>query len=175
MGHIARTVLLPVGAILRQRSLPQAPVQSARFLFLNYEVALGYAVLATATFAALKAVRPDAFIAVAASGTTADLLRASPLLDELIITPHAAFDTIRAIGFFHKHVYPRRQDFDYVATDGGNERPRAALMALLSGVRHRIGITLAPELFHAGLQYDYAIGIIANHMRLLRVRFEIHG
>lgn len=146
---------------------PNAALTAARFLFLNYETPLGHAALATATFAAIKARRPEAYIAVAASGLTANLFRASALIDELITTPHAITHTGDAVGFFLNHIYPRRKDFDYVMTDGGNERTRIALLALASGVRRRIGLSLKPELFHTGLFYDRSLSNIANNMRLL--------
>jgi ADP-heptose:LPS heptosyltransferase len=153
--------------LLSRGKTPPAADTAARFLFLNYETPVGHAALATATFAALKARRPDARIAVAAHGVTANLLRASALVDELIVTPHAIADTGKAIGFFLRRVRPRRKDFDYVITDGGNERTRVALLALASGVRRRVGLTLKPELFHTGLKYDRGVGNLANNMRLL--------
>jgi ADP-heptose:LPS heptosyltransferase len=150
----------------RARPAPAGP-SGPRFLFLNYETALGHAVVATTTFAALKARRPDAYIAVAACGLTANLLRASPLVDELIVTPHALTDTRRALSFFLRHIYPRRKAFDYVATVGGNERSRVALLALASGVSRRVGLTLRPELYTAGLLYDRSLSNITNNMRVL--------
>ena len=74
--------------ILGRGGAPPASATRARFLFLNYELPLGYAVLATTTFAAIKAARPDAYIAVVASGISANILRASALVDEVIVTPY---------------------------------------------------------------------------------------
>ncbi len=54
-----------------------------------------------------------------------------------------------------------------MVTDGGNERTRVALLALASGVRRRVGLTLRPRLFHIGLRYDRGLSNIANNMRLL--------
>ena len=149
------------------RRIASAAQTAGRFLFLNYETALGHAALATAAFAAIKARRPDAYIAVAGSGLTANLLRASALVDELIVTPHAVTDTGGAIGHMLRRVRPRSRDFDYVVTDGGNERTRIALLALASGVRRRIGLSLQPGLFHIGLTYDRTLSNIDNTLRLL--------
>ncbi len=137
---------------LVSRGVAPPASDAARFLFLQYEKPLGSAALATATFAALKARLPKAYIAVAASGVTANLLRASPLIDELIVTPHAISDTRKALA---------------LVTDGGNERTRVALLALASGIRRRVGLTLKPELFHSGLLFNRDLSNIGNNMRLL--------
>lgn len=153
--------------MLGRGAAPPASATRARFLFLNYEIPLGYAVLATTTFAAIKSARPDAYIAVAASGISANLLRASAHVDEVIVTPHPATQIAQASRYVLQRIWPRRRDFDYVVTDAANARPRVALLAVLSGVRYRVGVTLKPELFHSPLLYDYGLSHIANNLRLL--------
>jgi ADP-heptose:LPS heptosyltransferase len=156
-----------IRSLLSAAEVPPATQTGARFLFLNYERALGYAALATATFAALKQRRPDARIAVAACGLTANLLRDSPFVDELIVTPHAITATPRAMAFFLTRIHPRRREFDYVVADAANPRTRISLLALASGVARRVGFSLQPALFHRPLAFDRRLGNIANNLRVL--------
>ncbi len=138
-----------------------------RFLFLQYEKPLGTMAISTATFAALKQHWPAAHIAVATAGSAASLFGACPAVDEVIQTPHGLDRFAAALGFFLKHIRPRRGQFDYVVADGGNQRTKIALLAAASGVRCRIGLTATPDLFHVPLAFDASLSNIENNLRTL--------
>jgi len=71
-----------------------------RFLFLQYDTALGSAVTATPIYEALRLAMPDAYIAVACHGISQQALKHNPNLDEIFVTPDPLKEWRRAAGFF---------------------------------------------------------------------------
>ena len=136
------------------------------FLFLQYEKPLGTAVIATATLAALRTRLPRAQITVAAAGLPAELLRESPLIDELIVTPHAVDAFLPAL---LAGLRLRRRRFDYVVTDGGNRRTKVTAMALASGAARRVGMAERNRLLHAAVDPDPRLSNLDNNLRILDV------
>lgn len=148
-------------------SAPAPPDRAPRFLLLQYEIPLGTAAIGTALPAAIKARRPDAWITVAAAGLPANVLKSSPYVDELIVTPHPLKAFPAALRFFLMRVWPRRRQFDYVLADSGNQRSKTSLLAIASGVRRRVGFAVRPRLFHTGLTIDPALSNIDNSLKVL--------
>lgn len=137
-----------------------------RILFLQYETAVGAAVNATPTFAALRRALPDAFVAVASSGLPYQVLRYNPHIDALVKTPNPHVDPAGAAWAIFRSFWLRRR-FDYVVTDTGNMKRRLAALALLSRGRRRVGFNVSRALYHARLTQDPALSIIQNNMRLV--------
>jgi len=150
-------------------SLQKSLTGCRRFLFLQYETALGAAVLTTPMFQALRESIPDAQITVAGAGLPLQMLRSHPAVNECIVTPHALRSFPKALAFFLQKIRPRRREFDCVITDGGNRRTKIALLGLASGIRYRIGMTVRPELYCASIPYDESIGVLENNLRVLEL------
>jgi ADP-heptose:LPS heptosyltransferase len=136
------------------------------FVLLQYPLALGTAIHATPLLAALRAVLPDAHIAVAASGFALEILRGNPNLDRLVETPSPITDMRPAVRALRTAKFFPGKPFAALQTTG-NERSRVAIAALRSGMHTRVGFTVAPELSAAPLTYDPRISQIANNLRLI--------
>jgi ADP-heptose:LPS heptosyltransferase len=169
MTHAAATNL--IATVLRScdRKTASAPdVASARrFLFLQYETALGTAVMATPVFAALRKAVPDAFIAVACSGLPGEVLKHNPNIDEIHHTPHPRREWPAAARVFLTTLRRKRRRFDCVALDSGNRQFRYSLLAFMTGVRSRVGFDFAGNLNHESISYDADRSILANNLSLL--------
>lgn len=100
--------------------------------------ALGDLLLATPAFRALKRGFPQAAVHVAVDDTLAPVLRRNPFIDQLWLfprrKPRAAFAWTRLYWKLW------RQDFDLVVDLHGS--PRTAVLAFLTGARHRVGYAL---------------------------------
>jgi ADP-heptose:LPS heptosyltransferase len=147
-----------------RRSPPPSP---RSLLFLQYERPLGTAALATATFATAKARIPGVRITVAASGVSANVLRASPHVDEVIVTPPVGGQWWRALAYFITRIRPRRRTFDYVISDTSQQLARVGLLTVASGVAWRAGLSARPGLYHLSLAEDETLSLIANNLQLL--------
>ncbi len=164
--HIRRRGPAVLGLDTRLRDCAD-PRGSKRFLFLQYETALGTAVNATPVFEALRRDLPDAHLAVACSGITHEVLRASPYIDELYVTPHPLRNYSRAMLYFMRKIYPRRRAYDCVVIDSGNRRSRVSSLAIFSGISCRIGISHRRDLLHHSIEYDPALSVLENNLRTL--------
>jgi ADP-heptose:LPS heptosyltransferase len=138
-----------------------------RFLFLQYETALGTAVHATPTYEALRKAVPDAVITVLSSGLPYDVLKYNPNIDSIIRTPHPLKEWGKAVRFFLTRLWKTRKAYDCVITDSGNRRSCFALLAFLTGVRRRIGFETSLNLNHASLAYDPDKSVLANNLSLI--------
>jgi ADP-heptose:LPS heptosyltransferase len=140
-----------------------------RFLFLQYETALGTAVHATPLYEALRKAVPDAHVAVVASGIPFEVLRYNPHVDTLALTPHPLKNWTASLGYFLTKVRHQRAEFDCVMMDSGNGRSRLHLLALLSGIPCRLGFKVPWDFNHASLSYDSNQSVLQNNLRLLEV------
>jgi ADP-heptose:LPS heptosyltransferase len=136
-----------------------------RYLFLQYERALGSAINATPVFEALKSADPGCFITVACAKPNSEVFLPSPYVDRTFLTadPHISFLktllNIWGIGF--------RQKFDYVVTGAGNSSGRFSVLAALSGVKDRIGFTPFVGLYEKSAKYDPSKSVIENNLKIL--------
>jgi len=149
---------------------PKPALRSARrFLFLQYETALGTAVHATPLYEALRKALPAAEITVACSGMPCGVLKYNPHIDALIRTPHPLTQWGRTLACFLGRMRRQRHEFDCVITDSGNRRSRFALLALLTGVSRRVGFQTTCDFNHASAAYDLERSVLANNLSLLEV------
>jgi len=144
------------------------PTSAKRFLFLQYETALGTAVNSTPVFTALRKSRPDALIAVACSGIPFELLKENPSIDVIYQTPHPLQGFLATFKYFVRHRREFSLGYDYVVLDSGNNRFLYSLLAWLSGVRRRVGFVHSKNLLHEAMTYDRSLSIIANNLRLVQ-------
>src|SRR5262245_59917439 len=143
--------------------------RARRFLFFQYETALGAAVHATPVYEALRKAVPDAHIAVLSHEIPSEVLKHNPNIDVLALTPHPFKNWLVSLQFFIGRVRRRRTDFDCVVTDSGNGRFRLHLLAIVSGVPLRVGFRIPRDFNHASLSYDPDQSLIHNNLRLLEL------
>jgi ADP-heptose:LPS heptosyltransferase len=145
----------------------RAPLNEYRnFLLLQYPSALGTAVHATPLARALKEARPDARVAVAASGIATEIFANHPGVERMMVTPNPLTDlrgTARAL----RNAKPFAGEPFVAITTIGNERTRVALAALMSRASDRVGFTEVPELYRAGLRLDPQRSVIDNNLRVM--------
>jgi ADP-heptose:LPS heptosyltransferase len=145
----------------------QGPLNECRnFLLLQYPTALGTAVHATPLVRALKEARPDAGIAVAASGMAMEIFANHPGVDRMIVMPSPLIDLRGAVPALRDARPFAGQPFVAITTIG-NERTRVALTAMMSGAQTRVGFTEAPELYQASLRFDSQRSVIDNNLGVL--------
>jgi ADP-heptose:LPS heptosyltransferase len=142
------------------------PSDPKRFLFLQYESALGSAIHGTPIFQAIKSAAGDTFVAVACSGLTYDVLRYNAYIDELFVTRHPLRNFFGALQDFWC-LRVKLRSFDRAITDCSNTRTKIALMAWLTGVKSRFGFTLAPEIYNRTIEYKHELSVIENNLRML--------
>ena len=138
-----------------------------RFLCFQFETALGAAVHATPFYEALRRAIPDASITVAGTRVPYEVLKYNPHIDEFVLIPQPQLEWKRALGCFLTTVRRKRRQFDCVVMDSGNRRSRFMLLALVSGVRRRLGFSMPRDWNHASLQYDSTKSILDNNLRLV--------
>ncbi len=149
--------------------IKQIPLNGAekQFLFLNYELPLGAAVLATPIFEVIKSNIARSKITVACSAITRETLEFNPFIDEILSTPHPLKDFFYTVVSAFKYIRPRRNEFDCVVTNSGNARTRITIIALLSGVRPRIGYAVHPEFFDYPVKKDEEKSVLQNNLKVL--------
>lgn len=152
------------------RRQPREQLRRARrFLFLQYETALGTAVHATPVFEALRKAVPEARIAVLSNGIPHEVLQYNPHIDSVVSTPHPMKHWVGAIRYFLFKVRPHRRQFDCVITDSGNRRSRLQLLSVLAGIRCRVGFRARYSFNHASVAYNPDTSILQNNLGLLGV------
>src|SRR5947207_10879852 len=125
-----------------------------RFLFLEYEPALGSNVHAAPIFEALKRVLPDAVIMVAGGRMAFEVFRHNPFIDHLVETPWRGASLIRAVGSLRGHLKATGFVPEIVVTSISSRQRSAAVQAFLAGRAIRLGYTFAPELYDVPLCYE---------------------
>jgi ADP-heptose:LPS heptosyltransferase len=141
--------------------------RARRFLFLQFETALGTAVHATPLYEGLRKAVPDAHVAVLANGIPFEVLKYNPHIDRLVLTPHPLKNWMAPLGFFLTNVRRHRADLDCLLTDSGNARSRFHLLGLLSGVPCRLGFKVPWDFNHVSLSYDANQSVLHNNLRLI--------
>jgi ADP-heptose:LPS heptosyltransferase len=157
-------LLSTLESVMRRRAKPEAVVKQV--LILEYLLPLGCCVHLTPVFEALRRCRPDVKIILATRGLNIPLNRHSPWIDVLLETPDPFTDlpsTVRSL-----RAQLKRLDLhpDCVLTGASDRRTRIALLALLSSRGWRGGFTLKPALYQRPLDYDPALSLIRNNLRL---------
>ncbi|GEM_PF-836923 len=160
---------------LEEAEAQKPALRSARrFLFLQYETALGTAVHATPLYEALRKAVPDVEITVACSGLPFEVLKYNPNINALLRTPHPLTRWGQAAAFFLTRVRKIRDDYDCVVTDSGNRRSRVGLLALLTGVRRRVGFQTTCDFNHASIAYDLDKSVLGNNLSLMKILGHFH-
>jgi ADP-heptose:LPS heptosyltransferase len=155
------------------RRTARSPQSARRFLFLQYDKALGSVLNATPVYEALRKAIPDAFIAVAAAGFSYDILKVNPYIDEVYQTPNPVNEYARTMAYFLGHMRRWRRRFDCVVTDSFNDHAKLTLLQIASGVPLRLGYSHRANWVHAPLFHpsDSAIrsqfSVIQNNLRIL--------
>jgi len=137
------------------------------FLLLQYPAALGTAIHATPVVAALRTAVPQARIVVAAAGFGLEVFRNNPAIDLLLETPTPLTDLRGALRLVQGKKLFHGEQYATLVTRG-NERTPITLLALLAGPSVRVGYTVAPQLFHCPLHFDYASSQIESNLRTVR-------
>jgi ADP-heptose:LPS heptosyltransferase len=168
MKHLLNRILgLPRSRIKRQTKQSLNLRQARRFLFIQYETALGAAVNATPTFEAIRVIAPHAYVAVACSGLTYEILKYNPHIDAIYLTPHPQKDYVRTSFFFLNEIRKHRNAFDCLILDSSSRRLRFSLLALLTGVQCRIGLKYDRDLHHYSIDYDPNLSFLDNNLRII--------
>ncbi len=152
--------------VLRGSRLRVDPAKVTSVLVLEYMLPLGCCVHLTPLFEAIRAVRPEVEITVATRGLGGELLRHSPSVDHVIVTPDALTDTLGAVRVLRRELRRLRARPDCVLTGASDQRTRIALLGLLVAGGWRGGFTLVPRLYQRPLEYDAARSLIDNNLRL---------
>ena len=103
-----------------------------RFLFLEYDLALGVNVHATPVFEALKLAVPDAVTMVAGSRIAYEVFRHNPFIDFLVETPRPANIFVRAVRTLRGHLKATGFVTEVVITSVGNKTRSNALLAFMA-------------------------------------------
>jgi ADP-heptose:LPS heptosyltransferase len=168
MKHLANRILGLLGSWIKRQTKQSAKLREARrFLFIQYETALGAAVNATPMFEAVRMIVPRAYVAVACSGLTYEILKYNPHIDAIYLTPHPLKDYLRTILFFLNEIRKQRNAFDCVILDSSSRRFRFSVLALLTGVPCRIGLKHDRDLHHYSIDYNPDSSFLANNLRIM--------
>jgi ADP-heptose:LPS heptosyltransferase len=138
-----------------------------RFLFLEYEPALGSNVHATPIFEALKRVVPDAVTMVAGSRMAFEVFKHNPYIDYLVETPSLRVGFLKTARSLWEHLKVTGFAPEIVVTSVGNRQRSIAMVAFLAGPAIRLGYTFAPELYDVSLRYDSQQSVIDNNLRIV--------
>ena len=160
--------LLAVEGALRRRA-EVAPEAVRQVLVLEYMLPLGTCVHLTPFFEAMKRCRKDLTIAVATRGLGAQVLRYSPFVDRLIVTPDPLTDLPAAVSALRGSLRRSRYSPECVLTGASDQRTRIALLGVFGARGWRGGYTLKAKLYQRPLAYDRSVSLIENNLRLARV------
>jgi ADP-heptose:LPS heptosyltransferase len=135
-------------------------------LVLEYNLALGYCVHLTPLFEAIKREHPEITTIVATWGMGAAVLRHSPYVDHLIVTPNALKDFSGALASLRQQLKTRGLEPDCCLTGVSDQRTKIGLLgaAVCSGWRG--GFAILPSLYQRPLAYNSGISLIANNLGL---------
>ncbi len=141
--------------------------EGAAVLVLQYAMPLGYCVHNTPLYEAIKTQRPDLSVAVATHGTGYATLQHNPFVDHLLATPSPFTSIQRCTQSLRSQLEERGIHPAAILTDAANPRSRVAAVALAATSALRVGYSIAPELFHRPLRYDWSASRLANNLRVL--------
>jgi ADP-heptose:LPS heptosyltransferase len=138
-----------------------------RFLFLEYEPAVGSNIHATPMFEALKRAVPDAVTMVAGGRMAFEVFRHNPYIDYLVETPRPASGLLRSIRSLRAHLKATGFVPEIVITSKSSRQRSIALMGFLAAAAIRLGYTFAPELYDFPLSNDSHRSLIDNNLRII--------
>lgn len=141
--------------------------RARRFLFFEYEPALGSNVHATPIFEALKRVVPDAVTMVAGGRMAFEVFRQNPFIDYLVETPGRGASLLRSVRSLRGHLKATGFVPEIVITSYTSQQRSIAIQAFLAGRAIRLGYTFAPELYDVFLRYDSRRSLIENNLRII--------
>lgn len=142
---------------------------ASEVLVLEYRLPLGCLVHMTPVFEAIKRSRPETRIAVATFGLGLQTLRHSPFVDHLIETPDPTAHLGAAILSLRRQLRRRGLRPDCVLTGASDQRTTIALLGMFGSSGWRGGYTIHPQLYRHPLQYDPALSLIGNNLRLAKL------
>jgi len=176
---LQKLVSIPVSVATRLEKVfrPSARPRSGdvkSILVLESIVPLGGCVHMTPLFEIIKRAQPDTVVTVATWGVGAAVLRHSPFIDHLIVTPDPLKKYLGALRSLRKQLKQRGLKPDCCLTGAADQRSKLAIFAALACGGWRGGITLLPALYARPLSYDHGINMIANNLRLADL-IGIHG
>lgn len=156
--------------IVRGRA-SDVPVEAARrFLFLQFEPALGWALHGAPVFEAVKLARPDAHVSVACSSPNYEVLLNNPYVDTLVkvTDPRQGW-----AGFWHAWLEAaslvREHRVDRVVTTAWNKTGRLTALAALSGAGLPLGFSRIPGLYERTAVYDPTKSVAENNLEVVRL------
>ncbi|HUZ04628.1 MAG TPA: glycosyltransferase family 9 protein, partial [Acidobacteriaceae bacterium] len=139
------------------------------FLLLQYDTPLGSAVHATPVYEAIKHHIHGAHISVAASSLAASVLKNNPYVDDCMVTPDPWKDFVGAVRAV-RHIYRNLPVGPVcIATTRGNQRSKAAFLAMLAGDAVRTGFTLATPMYDLPLTIHPERSQIEDNLDILRI------
>jgi ADP-heptose:LPS heptosyltransferase len=138
-------------------------------LFLEYMLPLGCCVHMTPVFEALKRSRPDLTVMVATRSLGAQVLRHSPYVDHVIVTPDPLTELMAAVFCLRDRLRALRANPDCLLTGASDQRTKIALLGALSGSGWRGGFTVKPWLYQRPLAYDKGQSLIGNNLKLAQL------
>lgn len=162
-------VLLAVERALRGKTKEIIPEQVKQVLILEYRLPLGCCVHMTPVFEVLKQCRPDLRIAVATRGLGAQVLRYSPWIDDLIVTPDPLTSLGSAVRALRRRLRILDMEPDCILTGASDQRTRISLLGMLSSSGWRGGYTQNPGLYRWPLIYDTGLSLIDNNLRTAKL------
>lgn len=138
-------------------------------LILEYRLPLGCCVHLTPLFEAIKRSRPEIEVTVATRSLGAEVLRHSPFVDHLIVTPDPLTDLPGAVRGLRAELKRRGLAPDCVLTGASDPRTRISLLGVVACSGWRGGYTLKPALYHRPIEYDWSQSLIANNLRVAKL------
>ncbi len=159
-------LLLAVEAIVRRTATRRTGAPVKQVLFLEYRLPLGCCVHLTPVFETLKRNNPDVHIIVATRGLGIQVNRYSPFIDTLLETPDPLTDLKSATLSLRRQLRRIGLQPDCVLTGASDQRTRIALLAVLSSSGWRGGFTIKSSFYQRPLQYNPALSLIGNNLRL---------
>jgi len=162
-------VLLAAERALRGNAKVSGPEQVKQALILEYRLPLGCCVHMTPVFEALKLCRPDVRITVATRGLGSQVLRHSPMIDDLIVTPDPLTDLGSTVSALRRQLRSPGTQPNCVLTGASDQRSRIALLGMLASSGWRGGYTQMARLYQRPLQYDAGLSLIDNNLRVAKL------
>ena len=135
-------------------------------LILQFPSTLGCLVLETPVFRALRRCCPEARIVVATSRRGIEVLRHSPDVDELILTPEPGLGLARSVRALRSGLRGRGLRPECVLTCMFGRRLAIGRLAALAVAGWRGGFTELPALYRRPLEIDHSLSVLENNLRV---------
>jgi len=162
------TAFVAVERLVRPRSSVH-PDAVHNVLILQYLIPLGNCVHMTPLFEAIKRARPELRVSVATWGIGAEVLRNSPFIDDLILTPNALKSFGSAVASLRNQLKSLGLKPDCCLTGVADPRTKISLFAAAVCGGWRGGFTLLPALYRRPVHYDRRVSLIENNLQLAKL------